>query len=646
MGPASITTNAHYEVIVIGAGFAGLPAAKIYLQLEPSVSLLMIDANRSVGGVWAKERLYPGLRANNLVGTYEYPDFPMHDGFGVKKGEHIPGEVIHEYFRQYADQFDLTRRILLETRVRTVEKTGEGWRLKVERIGKESKDDGHQEGARVITCDKLMVATGLTSSPAPLDLLGSQGFQKPIIRSADLAQHGKDLLEDPSIQHATVLGSGKSAYDCVYLLASSGKRVTWVMRASGHGPTFMAPAHVYIGPFYCWLEMLVSTRLFTWFSPCLWGDADGFGYLRSLLHGTKAGRWFIDKFWKKLGSETVEQAGLNKHEKLKLLQPEAGAMWYATGLGILNYPTNIYDFVTSGQVEVLRKDIERLQGGNMIKFTDGGTVETDALACAMGWMFAPDIEFLPRESHAEFGIPSTALTQSQKEMWDQLNARADLEILDRFPMLAKGPRLHIDSLVAREDLPPAPVEPTSRMKEEHSPWRLWRGLVPPLSQDKNLVFLGVISNLQGAIRNHIVGIWAFAYMNGELDSPRSLSVTTAPPTSKRKKPLVATNRASQAKEGDMSTDTESLLYETALFNRFGIWRTPYGYGARYPDFVFDGLPYFDLLVEDLGLNRWRKDWGWIGEVFGGPYLPRNYEGLLDEWKKRRSIIESLGGQRS
>lgn len=640
MGTASMTSNSHYELIVIGAGFAGLPAAKTYLQLEPSISLLIIDAHRSIGGVWAKEKLYPGLHSNNLLGTYEYPDFPMHERFGVKQGEHIPGEVIHEYFRQYADKFDLTKRILLETRVRIVEKKGDGWRLRVEPAGV-ATHDRQPKGARVITCNKLIVATGLTNSPAPLELMGSKDFQKPIIQFADLALREKELLGDPSIQHATVFGSGKSAFDCVYLLASSGRRVTWVMRASGHGPIYMAPAHIYVGPFYCWLEMLTSTRLFTWFSPCVWGDADGFGFLRSLLHGTRAGRWFIDKFWKKLGTETVEQAGLNKHEKLKLLQPDAGAIWYATGLGILNYPTNIFDFVTTGQVKVLRKDIERLQLGNMIKFSDGETMETDALVSSMGWEFAPDIEFLPRDLHAEFGIPSTGLSHSQKDMWDQLNARADVEIFERFPMLVKGPKIRNDSLVVHEHLPTASVETIPRSKQEYSPWRLWRGLAPPLQKEKNLVFLGMITNLQGAITNHIASIWAFAYMNGELISlPRSLSINNARKTLRSNEQPATTNGAPPKKDDQMRTETERLLYETALFNRFGYRRSPYGYGARNPDFAFDALPFFDMLVQDLGLNSWRKGWGWIGEVFGGPYLPRDYEGLVDEWKNKRSNPKS------
>ena len=67
---------------------AGLAAAKTHRQLRPDASIAVIEANTDAGGVWASDRLYPGLRTNNLVGTYEYPDFPMDPAaFGVRRGE-------------------------------------------------------------------------------------------------------------------------------------------------------------------------------------------------------------------------------------------------------------------------------------------------------------------------------------------------------------------------------------------------------------------------------------------------------------------------------------------------------------------------------------------------------------------------------
>lgn len=629
------TSNSHYDVIVIGAGCAGLPAAKNYLQIEPSTSLLLIDANRSIGGVWANENLYPGLKTNNLLGTYEFPDFPMHEGFGVKKGEHISGEVCHEYLRQYAEKFDLVKRTLLETKVRTVEKIEKGWNLTLQ-SAKDGGRDGQNQGTRLVTCTKLMVATGLTNLPAPIDILGSESFQPPIINFASFGANFPTLLNDPSIKQVSVIGTGKAAHDSVYLLATSGKRVTWIIRKSGHGPAYMSPPYMWIGPFYCWIEMVASLRPFTFLSPCVWGNADGFGRLRSLLHESRVGRWIVENVWKKLGSDILEQGGLNKHEKLTVLKPEAEVMWYASGVAILNYPTNFYDLIVSGQVEVLRKDIERLEGENKIKFTDGTTIETNALLSSNGWKFTPDIEFLPQCLHVELGLPTTEYTKSQRGLWDKLSERADVEILERFPMLAKRPRLNDDPLAVGANLP---VDNTSLERKAYMPWRLWRGFAPPLSKEKNLVFLGMMANIQVAVRNDLAGIWAYAYMNGMLESQTRLSIKHIEVSMEEKPKKANPNgipRETAMNDHEAEKESENILYETALFNRFSLWRAPYGFGARYPDFGFDNIPFFDLLLRDLGLNPWRKG-GWIREIFGGPYLPKDYRGVVDEWKNRKGL---------
>ena len=73
--------------------------AKTYLEAYPSSHILILDSAPSVGGVWASNRLYPGLKSNNMLGTYEFSDFPMDPKlFSVKPGEHIPGAVMNEYY--------------------------------------------------------------------------------------------------------------------------------------------------------------------------------------------------------------------------------------------------------------------------------------------------------------------------------------------------------------------------------------------------------------------------------------------------------------------------------------------------------------------------------------------------------------------
>lgn len=51
---------------------------------------------------------------------------------------------------------------------------------------------------------------------------------------------------------------------------------------------------------------------------------------------------------------------------------------------------------------------------------------------------------------------------------------------------------------------------------------------------------------------------------------------------------------------------EEVMYDATLLTRFGKWRHPFSRADNLPDFTFDALPYFDLLLGDLGLRKWRK----------------------------------------
>lgn len=615
----------YYDVIVVGAGLQGLVAAKTFHQLDSKLKMLIVDSSQSLGGVWAKERLYPGLKANNLVGTYEYTDFPMDETFGVKHPEHIPGEVICEYFRRYAKKFDIAKWIEFSTKITVAEKVDQGWKLQLETAFTEPKNQdkrtpilGRPPAQRTVTCAKLVVATGLTSASRHMHFRGSESFEAPIINLGDFAYHAQTMHKDSSIKDVTVYGGGKAAHDIVYLMATHGKRVSWIIRASGHGPTWMAPAHIYLGPFRCWLEKLTATRPLTWFSPCVWGNADGFGYIRGLLHATRFGRWVVDLFWAKLGADLVAQTHVAEHEETKKLIPDQPPFWHGANLSVLNYPTDIYELVRNGQVKVIRKDIKCLDHQRSIVFEDGSSICTDTLICSTGWKSTPTIDFQPTSLHADLGIPSKDLSQTQNEIWNSLNARADIEVFDRFPKLQAGAAIDRDLLVVKRDDfgTPAGTE-SGEPRLECLPWRLWRGIAPPSLPTRDIVFLGNVMQLQGAIRSEISSLWAYAYMYDKLTQPL-LSV------SNDSVPLYLNSE---------KAEREKVLYDTALFNRFAKWRTPAGYGAMFPDVVFDGIPYFDLLLQDLGVKSWRKGWGWLGEVFGGSYGQADYRGLLDEWQE-------------
>lgn len=191
------------------------------------------------------------MKSNNLLGTYEYPDFPMDtETFGVKPGEHIPGTVLHEYLTKYSEKFDILDKIRCNSKVLSAEHQDGpegGWILTVQSTAENAP------GETQIKARKLIVATGLTSEPFLPEFVGQDTFGVPLFHGKDFLKHA-DTLD--SAKTVTVFGGAKSAWDAVYGYASKGIKVNWVIRETGHGPAWMAPP--YVTPLKKWLEKLVS----------------------------------------------------------------------------------------------------------------------------------------------------------------------------------------------------------------------------------------------------------------------------------------------------------------------------------------------------------------------------------------------------
>lgn len=293
-------------------GWTGLVGAKIFLQVHPEAKVVIIDESASVGGTWALERLYPGLVSNNLLGTFEYPDFPMKPGdFPVRQGQHIPGEVLHDYLVKYTERFGLKPLIRFKTRVTkaSYDDRTSTWTLNVENV-----DTGEPY---TVIADKVIIATGLTNEPFVPYIPGSEVFQAPLLHQKQLSQYADAL--SASCSSVTVYGGAKSAHDVVYLFASQGIKVDWVIRSSGMGPVWMIPP--YVMPFKVWAEKLINTRIVTWMSPCIWGDADGYSRIRKWLHGTWLGRKVVDAFWWLLNNDIYTLNKYDAHPETRKLKP-------------------------------------------------------------------------------------------------------------------------------------------------------------------------------------------------------------------------------------------------------------------------------------------------------------------------------------
>lgn len=82
-----------------------------------------------------------------------------------------------------------------------------------------------------------------------------------------------------------------------------------------------------------------------------------------------------------------------------------------------------------------------------------------------------------------------------------------------------------------------------------------------------------------------------------------------------------------------------IEWRTVLHSRFGRWRYPAGGGERFADFVFDAIPYVDLLLKDLGLDTHRKPW-W--KDWWQPYGVEDYRGLVQEWEAKEKTRVKAG----
>lgn len=378
----------------------------------------------------------------------------------------------------------------------------------------------------------------------------------------------------------------------------------------------MAPP--YVTPLKKWLEKLVHTRFLTWLSPCVWGDADGYVSVRRFLHGTTVGRFIVDRFWAILGGDVVALNKYDAHPKTAKLKPWIDPFWIASGLSILNYETDFFELAKRDNVKIYIADITHLSKGK-VHLSSGESLDTDALFLSTGWKHTSPITFLPAGLDARLGIPSfNGNTEAEQQ---SSTARADSEILSTYPRLKKQPEKNDKFAPLSNVHDPCPSE------EDLSGMNLYRFMVPAsedLLEAHDIAFAGNLMTITTAIIAQVQALWITAYFDGK-HSPLTPSVSTSGPS-----PIGQTTGTIN----DPDQQITSVQYSATLHNRFGKWRYPGGWGGTIPDFVFDALPYVDMLLGDLGVRSRRKA-GFLKEI-SEPYGPEDYVGIVDEWVERQN----------
>ncbi|KAF2730455.1 flavin-binding monooxygenase-like protein-like protein [Polyplosphaeria fusca] len=577
------------DLVVVGAGLYGITAAVTYHRLHPTARVLLLEASGSIGGPWASHRIFPGLVTNNLVGTYAHPDFPMdEEKFGIMKGEHVPAATVAKYLKYVIREGEINDCLRLRTKVDVVEKVHDGWLLHCSPTNDSS----------TIKTAKLIIAIGLTDQPVMPKYPTSTEFKPIVTHSKDFPTKFSDIIK-PST-HTLVIGAGKSAWDIAYACCTQkDATATMLIRPSGNGPTWMSPSHV--TPLGLWLEKLVFTRFFGFFSPCPWAEAGGFeGWIRGLLHRTWIGRKIVGAFWGILSEDVVTLNKLNEHPETKKLRPWRNAFEVGTALSIHNYPTNFFDLVREGRIKIVVGEVDKLNDSKEVTLKSGEKLQVDAVVCATGWNSGSTIKFKPEGLEKELGLPTGDPSQNDGDAI--LIKKVESDIYSRFPFLKER-----DTSRTHHPDPALRYVPTADDQVAHDPFRLYRFLVPPSDLNKRSIgFVGALMTLGNAPCAYIQSIWLAAYLDGTLALPDTLP--------------------------------EQVMYETYRETQYGVIRNCMGYANKFPDLVFDSLPYFDVLMRDLGFKNKRKGsvlglTNWGRECFRS-YGPEDYVGLVQEWQEK------------
>lgn len=215
------------KVAVIGAGAAGLNAARHLKERQDIFRFTVFEQTNSVGGTWVYNEdvgvnsctgipihssMYRDLRTNLPIECMSFPGFPFPKG--EKSFAHH--SVILKYLESYCQYYKLHNFIKFSTRVALVKPSRKeetiSWDVAVEDVY--SKEITHHE------FDAVMVCVGRYSTPKLPKLAGIEFYSGRVVHSHDYR------TRDPFVgETVVVLGAGPSGTDIVMELATVAQKV-------------------------------------------------------------------------------------------------------------------------------------------------------------------------------------------------------------------------------------------------------------------------------------------------------------------------------------------------------------------------------------------------------------------------------------
>ncbi|CAO2649178.1 Nn.00g101270.m01.CDS01 [Neocucurbitaria sp. VM-36] len=571
-----------YDAVVIGAGFAGLISAHRYLDLHPKASLVILDRNVHVGGVWSKDRIYPGFYSQFVLGISEYSDLKMGDPPKEEcLSECFRAKWMSDYLQEFANKMvhdgkslrDRLRRAEIIDVTRDKSDERRQWHISCRDLSGHEDDrmltaqggDIHVEvtkgkvESRLFTAQKLIVATGEFSQPNIPRFTGDANFDAPVIHSTNFGE--TELLSKSDIKHVAVIGAGKSSADMLYMTLKSfppSTQVHWIIREGGTGPGFFAPIDL-SSPYQNTVES-ANTAAMGYIQPSIFHED---GWWVWFLHRTWIGMWLVTSIFGVIDSAAKQRANYHgrgketKERGFDKLDYSPGIFWQNSAGGMLHHK-DFWDLVSS-RVVVHRAHITSASH-HTLHLSDDTSISCDALLLGTGW--TTSLTFLSEELKAELGVPHDPSFSSpeQTEKWTSLEKKADKEVVERFPLLANPPKHTLK-------------------KPRTTPYRLYRGIAPLNDPSRSIVFVNFYLSGNMIMNAEAQAIWAVTYLS---QSPQLI----LPPLEQQER---------------------EVALQVAWSKRRYLSNGQLGIFAG-----FDSIMYWDVLLGDVGANgplRAKGTWG-------------------------------------
>ncbi|QLL08009.1 flavin-containing monooxygenase [Mycobacterium vicinigordonae] len=214
-------TDVDVDVVVVGAGFAGLYSA--YRLRLTGHSMRIFEAGDDIGGTWYWNR-YPGARVDIPSLDYMFSFDPDWSRDWQWSEKYATQPEILRYLNHVADKHDLRRDMQFNTRVTQAHWDDDSGTY---RVRTDRGDD--------IACRYLVMATGCLSVPKELDIEGVEKFTGEVYFTSRWPHHPVDFTG----KRVGVVGTGSSGIQSIPLIAAQAAQLTVFQRT----PCFSIPAH-------------------------------------------------------------------------------------------------------------------------------------------------------------------------------------------------------------------------------------------------------------------------------------------------------------------------------------------------------------------------------------------------------------------